>query len=96
MRSNDHRRVGDIIKKLMKHPKLSEKLDKLDVIEIWEELIGHALCKYITDQKIYKGILHVKLKSSVVRDELSYKKSSIILQINQRLGKVLITDIYLK
>jgi hypothetical protein len=96
MRGNNHRRVGDIIKKLMKNPKLSERLDELDAIEIWEELIGFTLCKYIADQKIYKGILHVKLKSAVVRDELSYKKSSLIFQINQRLGKVLITDISLK
>ena len=96
MRGNNHRRVGEIIKKLMKNPKLSEKLDELDAIDIWEELIGSALCKYIVDQKIYKGILHVKLKSAVVRDELSYKKSSLIFKINQRLGKFLITDIFLK
>ena len=96
MRGNNHKRVGDIIKKLMKNPKLSDRLDELDAIEIWEDLIGPSLCNYIYDQKLYQGILHVKIKSAVVRDELSYRRSSLILQINQRLGKILITDIFLK
>mgnify|MGYP006237731273 CR=1 FL=1 len=88
--------VGEIIKKLMRNPKLSEKLDKLDALEIWNEIIGIQLCKYILDQKIHKGILYVKLKSAVVRNELSYNKSDLINQINQKLEKDLISDIVLK
>ena len=96
MRGNNNRKVGDIIRKLMKNPKLSEKLDMLNVLDAWEEIIGAPISKYITDQKIYKGILYVKLKSAVVRNELSYKKSDFVSQINQKVGKKLITDIVLK
>ena len=96
MRGNNNRKLGDIISKLMKNPKLSERLDNLDVIDVWQEIIGPPLAKYITDQKIRKGVLYVKLKSSVVRNELSYKKSEFVSQINQRIGKELITDIVLK
>ena len=96
MRGNNNRKVGDIIRKLMKNPKLAEKLDKLNALDAWEEIIGAPITKYITDQKIYKGILYVKLKSAVVRNELSYKKSDFISQINQKVGKKLITDIVLK
>jgi hypothetical protein len=93
MRGNNNRKLGDIIRKLMKNPKLSEKLDNLDAIESWEEILGPQLFRYVTDQKINKGILHVKLKSSVVRNELSFKKSEFISKINQNLGRELITDI---
>ena len=96
MRGNNNRKVGDIIRKLMKNPKLEEKLDKLNALDAWEEIIGAPISKYITDQKIYKGILYVKIKSAVVRNELSYKKSDFISQINQKVGKKLITDIVLK
>jgi len=94
--NNNNRKVGDIIRKLMKNPKLSEKLDKLDALEIWNEIIGEQLCKYVIEQKIYKDTLHVKLKSAVVRNELSYNKSNFITQINKRLGKKIITNIILK
>ena len=96
MRGNNNRKVGDIIRKLIKNPKLAEKLDMLNALDAWEEIIGAPISKYITDQKIYKGILYVKLKSAVVRNELSYKKSDFISQINQKVGKKLITDIVLK
>jgi len=96
MRGNNNRKVGDIIRKLMRNPKLSEKLDKLDALQAWEEIIGKQLCKYVLEQKIFKGTLYVKLKSAVVRNELSYKKSTFVKQINKKIGKNLITDILLK
>lgn len=96
MRGNNNRVIGDIIRKLMKNPKLAGKLDELDALQAWEEIIGKQICKYVTDQKIYKGTLYVKLKSAVVRNELSYKKSEFISQINNRLGKKLLNNIVLK
>lgn len=96
MRNNNNKLIGDIIRKLMKNPKLAGKLDELDALEAWEEIIGGQICKYITDQKIYKGTLYIKLKSAIVRNELSYKKSEFISQINNRLGKKLLTNIVLK
>jgi len=95
MRGNN-RVIGDIIRKLMKNPKLAGKLDELDALQAWDEIIGKQICKYVADQKIYKGTLYVKLKSAVVRNELSYKKSEFISQINNRLGKKLLTNIVLK
>ena len=63
MRGNNNRVIGDIIRKLMKNPKLAGKLDELDALQAWEEIIGKQICKYVADQKIYKGTLYVKLKS---------------------------------
>ena len=96
MRGNNNRVIGDIIRKLMKNPKLAGKLDELDALQAWDEIIGKQICKYVADQKIYKGTLYVKLKSAVVRNELSYKKSELISQINNRLAQKLLTNIVLK
>jgi hypothetical protein len=96
MRGKNTHNVGDIIRKLMKNPKLEGKLDELDALAIWDDLIGDALIKYIVSQKIYKGILHVKLKSAPMRNELSYKKTELKEQINKRLGKPFLKDIILK
>jgi len=96
MRGKNTHNVGDIIRKLMKNPKLEGKLDELDALAIWDDLIGDALMKYIVSQKIYKGILHVKLKSAPMRNELSYKKTELKQQINKQLGKPFLKDIILK
>ena len=96
MRSQNNYKIGDVIKKLMKNPKLANKLENLAAIYAWKEIVGKQICNYIKDQKIHKNILYVQLKSSVIRNELSYKKTEIINEINQKIGKKLINDIILR
>ena len=96
MRGNNTNNVGDIIRKLMKNPKLAEKMDELDALDVWKELIGGNLQKFVLSAKMHKGNLHVKLSSSVLRNELSYKKSELKERINQKLGKEIVKEIILK
>jgi len=96
MRGNNTNNVGNIIRKLMKNPKLAEKMDELDALDVWKELIGDNLQKFVVSAKIYKGNLHVKLNSSVLCNELSYKKSELKDRINQKLGKEIVKEIILK
>lgn len=95
-RGDNSRKIGAIIKKLMKNPRIVEKLDKLDAIEAWQDIIGLQLHRYIASENISDGILYIKLNSSVVRNELMYKKTQLLKQINQRLGKKFISDIILR
>jgi len=94
--SSNTNSLSSLIRKILKNPKISERLDNLDVLEVWDTLIGSNLQKYVTDSKVYKGKLYIKLKSSTLRNEFSYKKTDLIKQINSRLGKRIITDIIFK
>ena len=96
MRRSNANNIGDIIRKLMRSPKLAEKMNELDALDVWKELIGDSLQKFVVSAKIYKGDLYVKLSSSVLRDELSYKKSELKEQINQKLGRKIVKEIILK
>ena len=88
--------LSSVIRKILKNPKLSKRLDDIRIIEIWDEIIGKNLQKYVIDSKVYKGKLYIKLKSSTLRNEFTYQKSDLIRQINQRFGKKVIEDIILK
>ena len=88
--------LSTIMRKILKNPKLSKRLDNIKIIEIWNELIGSNLEKYVLDSKVYKGKLFIKLKSSTLRNEFTYKKSELLKQINNRFGKQVIDDIIFK
>ena len=88
--------LSTIMRKILKNPKLSKRLDNIKIIEIWNELIGSNLEKYVIDSKVYKGKLYIKLKSSTLRNEFTYKKSELLKQINNRFGKQVIDDIIFK
>ena len=88
--------LSTIIRKILKNPKLSKRLDNIKIIEILNELIGSNLEKYVLDSKVYKRKLFIKLKSSTLRNEYTYKKSELLKQINNRFGKQVIDDIIFK
>ena len=90
------RKLSSVIKKIVSNPKISDKLENLKIIEIWNEILGNNLQKYIIDSKVYDRKLLVKIKSSTLRNELGYKKTELINQINKRFGKKIIDEIILK
>ena len=90
------RKLSSVIKKIVSNPKISDKLENLKIIEIWNEILGNNLQKYIIDSKIYNRKLLVKIKSSTLRNELGFKKTDLINQINKRFGKKIIDEIILK
>ena len=90
------RKLSSVIKKIVSNPKISDKLENLKIIEIWNEILGNNLQKYIIDSKVYNRKLLVKIKSSILRNELGYKKTELINQINKRFGKKIIDEIILK
>ena len=90
------KKLSSVIKKIVSNPKISDKLENLKIIEIWNEILGNNLQKYIIDSKVYNRKLLVKIKSSTLRNELGYKKTELINQINKRFGKKIIDEIILK
>ena len=88
--------LSNLIRKIIKNPKISKRLDNIKVIEIWEEIIGKNLEKYVIDSKVYNNKLYIKLKSSTLRNEFTYQKIDLVNQINKRFGKKIIEDIILK
>ncbi len=88
--------LSNVMRKILKNPKLSKRLDNIKIIEIWNELIGSNLQKYVLDSKVYNGKLFIKLKSSTLRNEFTYRKSELLKQINKSFGKKIIDDIIFK
>ena len=96
MRRNNTNTIGQIIKKIIRNNKLSKRLDVLNVLDVWNNIIGKDLEKYIKSTKFVDDKLYVKLRSSIVRNEMSYKKTQLIQRINKKLNKEVIKDIILK
>ena len=96
MRKSNQQSIGEVIRKLLKNQKLEGRLKELDVLKLSEELLGKNLMKYINDLSVKNGTLIIKVKSAVVRNELSYQKSEIIKKINEQVGNKILQEIILK
>ena len=96
MRKSNQQSIGAVIRKLLKNQKLEGRLKELDVLKLSEELLGENLMKYINDLSVKNGTLIIKVKSAIVRNELSYQKSEIIKKINEQVGNEILKEIILK
>ena len=89
-------KLSSIIDKVINKNNLRHKIDQLNIIDIWRDIIGKSIHKYVKEEKVKDYTLYIKLKSSVVRNEISYNKSRIIEKINKKIGKQAIKEIILK
>jgi hypothetical protein len=94
-RQNDHSPIEDILKEFVKTNRLQEGLDKVNVREAWQNLMGNGVNNYTSALELKRDVLYVRLSSSVLREELSYGKEKIIKMLNEELGKELISKIVL-
>ena len=74
----------------MKSPKLNE----MEIISAWPELMGPAVAHRTKEIKISNNILRLKIESSVMREELLYGKQIIIDRLNDFAGKKIIHDVW--
>lgn len=86
--------LGEAIQRLLKAYRIDGKMQELDVVSAWEEMMGKAIALRTTNIYIKDGILHLTISSSVMRDELKFGKQVIIERVNQKAGSKLIRDVW--
>ena len=72
---------------------LTPKLKEVRIISEWETVVGVNVAKLTSDLKIRNHTLFVKCKSAALRNELSYRKTSIMNELNKIVEDNIIKDI---
>ena len=95
-RHNEHLKISDVLQEFIETNKLQKGLDKVNVREAWENMMGNGVNHYTTAIKLERDTLYVQLSSSVLREELSYGKEKIINMLNEDLGREIIKKLVLR
>ena len=95
-RKSNQKSLGEIIQDFLKQSGWERKLDEDNIMTEWDKVLGPSLAKYTEEVFIKNKKLHIRLNSSTLRQELSYKKSEIVKDLNAAVGKDVINDIVLK
>ena len=87
--------IKDLMKNVLQKNKLSQGIDQLDVSDAWRKVMGEGVWTYTTKVHLVKGKLTISLRSSTIREELSYRKKEIVIMLNSYLKEELISKIRL-
>jgi len=88
--------MQEALKAFIDKNKLQKGIDKVQVKEAWDLLMGNGVANYTTGVELKGSVLYVSLSSSVLREELSHGKSRIIVMLNDELGKNLVQKLVLR
>ena len=71
-RHTEHRAISEVLKDFVSEHRLEDGLDKIDVRDAWQKLMGNAVNTYTTNIVLKNDTLYVSLSSAGYREELSY------------------------
>ena len=82
-RSSNQQSLNEVINELINAYRLREGLNEVRVNEQWEKLMGKVIASKTISLSLHKSVLTVRLNSSVLRQELLYKREEIVQAMNK-------------
>jgi predicted nucleic acid-binding Zn ribbon protein len=92
-RSAQFKNLGTSLDALLVTLGLSKKIKQHAIINQWADLVGASISSVAMPDRIYDGVLFVKVKNISWRTELSFQKKQIMQKIEEEIGAGLIKDI---
>lgn len=85
--------LKDILDELLKNQHLDERIYETRVLQAFPEVVGPVINSYTKNLFIKKGILHISVESSVIRNEMRLMRGNLISRLNDNVGHKVINDI---
>ena len=77
------------------NPHLADKIAETRLMDYWNRKMNPMVSRYTADLFIRNRMLHVKLNSSVLKNELMMGRQNLIEKLNAEAGKNVIDDLML-
>lgn len=96
MKRKEIQKIDSLLDQFVKSNKLEKGLAEYRLLKSWKDLLGVTISRKTKSMHIRNRKLFVTLHSSVVRNELSMIKDTLIKRLNEAAGMNVIDDIILK
>lgn len=96
IRRTQSRQLKDIIEEVFKISGIDQKLKEREMIREWDDLVGVTIARSTESLYISNRKLIVKIRSSVIRNELNMIREGLKIELNKRVGQDLIDELIIK
>lgn len=85
--------IEKVLLRFLRQSQLETPLNEHRLIAAWGEVAGVAAERLTESMRVYNQTLYVKLRSAMLRNELSMKRSDLVKKLNAKVGVNVIVDI---
>ena len=68
-------------------------IKEIRVTQEWDKIVGPAIARYTDDIRLKDGVLTLKFRSAIVRNEISMRKTSLQKLLNDAVGDDVVKSI---
>ena len=85
--------IGGALKKLIKEEGIEDEINQQKAIDLWGDVVGQKIKENTEPIEVQFGIMTVKTKNPVWKQELQFQKEDMIKSLNKKLMKTTIRDL---
>lgn len=85
--------LQDLLKTIYEQNEMTDIVYGKAAIDAYNEVVGEMIAQLSRNFKLKKDVLHVQLSSAALRQEMSYRKDSLLAKINEKMTEFKLKDI---
>ncbi len=90
MRKKQTLSIKELLPSALEELGASRKLSEQHILQAWEKYFGSSIRSFVTKIYVNRGILYVKINSSVIKNELLIQRESIVQKLNEEVQQEII------
>ncbi len=88
--------MGSIITEFFQRPYIASKIAEANLPQTYRRIVGDHVANLTAELRLDGRILHIKLSSSLLRQELFYQRESLRDELNRQSKVNFISDVIVK
>ena len=93
MRKSNTEHIGTVLQHFLREEGLETPYNQFRIIKALEEVLGHGISRYLGNAFIRNQTLNVEIKSPILRQELTMRRTTLVKSLNAQVGTQVITEI---
>lgn len=96
MRRTKTQLMGELLEEFFRRPYIAAKVAEGKLPDTWRTVVGDRVANETTELKLENHILHVRIRSSVLRQELFYQRDALRDALNEQAGVRLVNAVIIR
>ena len=96
MRRTKTQLMGELLEEFFQRPYIAAKVAEGKLPDTWRAVVGDRIANETTELRLENHILHVRLRSSILRQELFFQRDALRDALNEKSGVRLVNAVIIR
>ena len=96
MQRKEPESIGDVLRQLLVANGGYKRIKEIRLTQEWDKIVGPMIARNTEEINLKDGILSVKFRSAIVRNEISMRHSSLQKLLNDTMKEQIVKEIVVK